>query len=206
MDPHDPLPIEDAQVRTETPAGPPGGGPQIGNGAAPPRRASVRLMFSHPAHALSFGFGSGLSPVAPGTAGTLWAWLAYTVLSVWLTPLGWGLVLAVGTAVGVWACTRTAQALGTSDPSAVVWDEILAFWAILWLLAPASFQVQLAAFVLFRFFDAVKPGPVAWADRLFKPGAGQPPGWRQGVGILLDDAVAALCTLLVLALWRVLVG
>jgi phosphatidylglycerophosphatase A len=87
-----------------------------------------------------------------------------------------------------------------------VWDEILAFWAILWLLAPASFQVQLAAFVLFRFFDAVKPGPVAWADRLFKPGAGQPPGWRQGVGILLDDAVAALCTLLVLALWRVLVG
>lgn len=166
----------------------------------------MRLMLSHPAHALSLGFGSGLSPVAPGTVGTLWAWLAYTVISIWLTPLGWGLVLAGGTVIGVWACTRTAQALGTSDPSAVVWDEILAFWAILWLLAPAGFHQQLVAFALFRFFDAVKPGPVGWADRLFKPAAGQPPGWRQGLGILLDDAVAALCTLLVLALWQVWAG
>ncbi|MEK8030409.1 phosphatidylglycerophosphatase A [Ideonella sp. DXS29W] len=163
-------------------------------------------MFSHPAHALSLGFGSGLSPVAPGTAGTLWAWLSYTVLSLWVPPLAWGGVLAVGSLVGLWACTRTAQALGTSDPSAVVWDEVLAFWAILWLLTPASFTAQLVAFGVFRFFDAVKPGPVAWADQCFKPAAGQPPGWRQGLGILLDDAVAALCTLLVLAFWRVLFG
>lgn len=206
MNHDDNLPVEDAQVRVETPAAAPGRGPVIDNGAQPPRRASVRLMLSHPAHAISLGFGSGLSPVAPGTAGTLWAWLAYTVISVWLTPLGWGLVLAGGTLLGVWACTRTAQALGTSDPSAVVWDEILAFWAILWLIAPAGLGQQLAAFALFRFFDAVKPGPVGWADRLFKPAPGQPPGWRQGLGILLDDAVAALCTLLVLALWRKLIG
>ena len=198
------LPVEDSHVHVEPGAA--NRGPVIDNGAAPPRRASFRLMFSHPAHALSLGFGSGLSPVAPGTFGTLWAWLAYTVLSVWLTPLGWGIVLALGSVIGVWCCTRTAQALGTSDPSAVVWDEILAFWAILWLLAPASFTLQLVAFALFRFFDAVKPGPVAWADRLFKPAPGQPPGWRQGLGILLDDGVAALCTLLVLALWRVLIG
>lgn len=198
------LPAEDAHVRVEPGAA--SRGPVVDNGTAPPRRASFRLMFSHPAHALSLGFGSGLSPVAPGTFGTLWAWLAYTVLSVWLTPLGWGAVLAMGSVIGVWACTRTAQSMGTSDPSAVVWDEILAFWAILWLLAPASFTLQLAAFALFRFFDAVKPGPVAWADGLFKPAPGQPPGWRQGLGILLDDAVAALCTLLVLALWRVLIG
>lgn len=198
------LPVEDAHVPVEENAA--GRGPVIDNGAMPPRRASIGLMFSHPAHALSLGFGSGLSPLAPGTFGTLWAWLAYTVLSVWLTPLAWGVVLAAGAAIGVWACTRTAQALATSDPSAVVWDEILAFWAILWLLTPASFMLQLTAFALFRFFDAVKPGPVAWADRLFKPVAGQAPGWRQGLGILLDDAVAALCTLLVLALSRVLLG
>jgi phosphatidylglycerophosphatase A len=55
---------------------------------------------------------------------------------------------------------------------------------------------------LFRLFDAVKPGPVAWADGLFKARAGQPIGWAQGFGILLDDLVAALCTLLVIALWR----
>lgn len=204
MDPQN-LPVEDVHVSVRRTAGD-REGPAIDNGAAPPRRASARLMFSHPAHALSLGFGSGLSPVAPGTAGTLWAWLSYTVLSLWVSPLAWGWVLAVGSLVGLWACTRTAQALGTSDPSAVVWDEVLAFWAILWLLTPASFTAQLVAFGVFRFFDAVKPGPVAWADQCFKPAAGQPPGWRQGLGILLDDAVAALCTLLVLAFWRVLFG
>lgn len=193
-------PIEDARIRTETPR--PGAPPA----PPPPRRADARLMWSHPAHAISLGFGSGLSPVAPGTAGTLWAWLVFAVLNPWLAPLAWGGVLAVGALVGWWACTRTAQALGTGDPSAVVWDEVLAFWAVLWLVTPASFSLQLAAFVLFRVFDAAKPGPVAWADRLFKGRAGEPPGWRQGFGILLDDAVAALCTLLVLALARVLVG
>ncbi|HEV8691738.1 MAG TPA: phosphatidylglycerophosphatase A [Ideonella sp.] len=160
-------------------------------------------MLSHPAHLISLGFGSGLSPIAPGTVGTLWAWLTYIVLSQWLAPAGWGLLLAIGTLVGWWACTRTAQALGTADPSAVVWDEILAFWAVLWLVTPAGWLTQLVAFGLFRLFDAAKPGPVAWADRRFKLVPGQRPGWRQGLGILLDDAVAALCTLIVMALWRI---
>ncbi len=197
-------PIEDARIRRETlraPAAAPAGA-----AAAPPRRASARLMWSHPAHMISLGFGSGLSPVAPGTAGTLWAWLSFVVLDRGLGPAGWGVLLAGGTLVGWWACTRTAQALATADPGAVVWDEVLAFWAVLWLLMPASFGWQLAAFVLFRFFDAVKPGPVAWADGLFKPRPGRRPGWAQGFGILLDDAVAALCTLLVLALVRPLAG
>lgn len=203
--PMDEPPIEDARIRAETPRpGMAAGGPP--SSSAVPRRASARLMWSHPAHLISLGFGSGLSPVAPGTAGTLWAWLAFAVLNPWLTPLAWGGVLAVGTLVGWWACTRTARALGTADPGAVVWDEVLAFWAVLWLVTPAGFSTQLAAFVLFRFFDAVKPGPVAWADGLFKSRSGQPPGWAQGFGILLDDAVAALCALLVLALARVLVG
>lgn len=191
-------PIEEARIRAET--------PRPGAPAATPRRPTARLMWSHPAHLLSLGFGSGLSPWAPGTAGTLWAWLSFHVLSLWLTPAGWGVVLAVGTLVGWWACTRTAQALRTADPGAVVWDEVLAFWAVLWLVMPAGFWQQLAAFALFRFFDAAKPGPVAWADRLFKAAPGATPGWRQGLGILLDDAVAALCTLLVLALWRVATG
>jgi phosphatidylglycerophosphatase A len=192
--------IEDARIREETPAGPT---PAAG---AAPRRPSVQLMLSHPAHAISFGFGSGLSPAAPGTVGTLWAWLAFTVLSLWLGPIGWGVVLAIGAPLGCWACTRTAQALGTADPGAIVWDEVIAFWAVLWLIAPAGFVLQLIAFALFRYFDAAKPGPVAWADGLFKLSPGQRPGWRQGFGILLDDVVAALCTLLVLALWRALFG
>jgi len=71
---------------------------------------------------------------------------------------------------------------------------------VLWLWSPAGFWAQLLAFALFRYFDAAKPGPVGWADRLFKLRPGQAIGWRQGVGILFDDLVAAGCTLLVLAL------
>ena len=82
-----------------------------------------------------------------------------------------------------------------------MWDEVLAFWAVLWIVSPTSLSGQLWAFVLFRLFDAVKPGPVAWADELFKGRRGQPIGWGQGFGILFDDAVAALCTLLVISLW-----
>jgi phosphatidylglycerophosphatase A len=79
---------------------------------------------------------------------------------------------------------------------------VIAFWAILWLVTPAGLWAQFVAFVLFRFFDAAKPGPVAWADQLFKGARGQPIGWRQGFGILFDDLVAALCTLVVMALWK----
>lgn len=171
---------------------------------AAPRRASAGFMLRHPAHWIAFGFGSGLSPLAPGTVGTLWAWAAFVLLDRWLTPLQWGVVLGLSTLVGWWACTRTARALGVCDPSAIVWDEVVAFWAVLWLVMPTGLLGQLVAFALFRYFDAAKPGPVAWADRRFKLKPGEAIGWRQGFGILFDDAVAALCTLIVIALGRLL--
>lgn len=164
-----------------------------------PRRPTARFLLSHPAHALALGFGSGLAPFAPGTVGTLWAWLAFLVLDVWLDPLGWGLVIVGGFAVGTWACTVTARHLAVEDPSCIVWDEVLGFWLVLWLVTPAGLGLQALAFALFRVFDAVKRGPVGWADARFKRRRGQPIGWAQGFGILFDDGVAALCTLLVLA-------
>ncbi|WP_367066523.1 phosphatidylglycerophosphatase A [Oryzisolibacter sp. LB2S] len=164
---------------------------------APPRRPSVRFLLAHPAHFLALGFGSGLAPKAPGTVGTAWAWLAFLVLQLWLTPLGMGLLIALSLPVGWWACTVTARHMGVADPGAIVWDEVVAIWIVLWLAMPMGFWGQLAAFALFRFFDAAKPGPVAWADRLFKGF-----GARGGFGILFDDLVAAFCTLLVIALWR----
>lgn len=167
-----------------------------------PRRATLRFMLSHPAHAIALGFGSGLSRIAPGTVGTLWAWLAFVLLQRHLGDAQWALLLVAGVLVGVWACTVTARHLGVADPGAIVWDEVIAFWAVLWLVTPAGWWTQLVAFVLFRIFDAAKPGPVAWADELFKLRRGQSIGWRQGLGILLDDAVAALCTLLVMAVWQ----
>lgn len=165
--------------------------------AAAPRRASVRFLLAHPAHGLALGLGTGLSPVAPGTVGTLWAWASWWALDAWLGPAALAGVLALSLPVAWWACTVAASHLQTPDPGAIVIDEIVAFWLVLWLLLPAGWLVQCGAFALFRLFDAVKPGPVGWADRLFHAST----GWRGGLGILLDDLVAAGCTLLVLALW-----
>lgn len=156
-----------------------------------------RFLMSHPAHFIALGAGSGLSRLAPGTAGTLWAWVVFALLQMWLNPLQMGVLIAASTLVGWWACTVTAQHMGVADPGAIVWDEVIAFWLVLWLVTPTTFWGQLCAFVLFRYFDAAKPGPVRWADSLFKGF-----GWRGGWGIIFDDLVAAFCTLLVIAIWR----
>jgi phosphatidylglycerophosphatase A len=156
-----------------------------------------RFLLSHPAHFIALGAGAGLSRLAPGTAGTLWAWAVFLLLQIWLTPLHMGLLIALATLGGWWACTVTAQHMGVADPGAIVWDEVIAFWLVLWLVTPTTFGGELAAFLLFRYFDAAKPGPVRWADSLFKGF-----GWRGGWGIIFDDLVAAFCTLLVIAIWR----
>ena len=176
--------------------------------AAGPRRATWSFAFGHPLHAIALGLGSGLAPRAPGTSGTLAAWAGFVALQLVVpSPFVWACLLIAGLAFGCWACAVTARDLGVADPGCIVWDEVVAFWLVLWLVTPASWLAQAVAFALFRFFDAAKPGPVAWADRLFKPepGAGGAPpriGWTQGLGIMLDDLVAAACTLLAIALWR----
>lgn len=174
--------------------------PEQRQDAQGPARPDARFMRAHAAHWIALGFGSGLSPAAPGTVGTLWAWAAWAMLGLWFAPATLGWILAASLPIAWWACTRTAEHLGMADPSAIVADEIVAFWLVLWLLLPAGFWVQLAAFVLFRGFDAIKRGPVGWADRLLHGAR----GWRGGLGIVLDDLVAAGCTLLVIALWRAL--
>ena len=158
---------------------------------------AARFMWSHPAHVLAMGFGSGLSPKAPGTVGTLWAWASFDLMTLFMSATDIGLLIALSLPVGWWACTVTAQHMQVQDPSAIVWDEIVAFWLILWLWMPVGLWGQFIAFVLFRFFDAVKPGPVGWADRHFHG-----LGWRGGWGIMFDDLVAAFCTLLCISLWQ----
>ena len=160
-------------------------------------RPDASFMVRHPAHWIALGFGSGLSPKAPGTIGTLWAWLSWWTFQDFFSVGEQAVIILLASLVGVWACKVTAQNLGISDPGAIVWDEVVAFWLVLMLLSPADFKTHLLAFALFRFFDAVKPGPVAWADQLFKGF-----GWRGAFGILFDDFVAAFCTLLCFAIWR----
>lgn len=173
--------------------------------APPTVKPTGRFMLRHPAHLIALGFGSGLAPLAPGTVGTLWAWAAFIVLQPWMNDARWGLVLLLLLPLSWWASSRTARDLQTSDPGNIVIDEILAFWLVLWLIMPAHWGEQLAAFILFRIFDAAKPGPVGWADRLYHgmDPATTPRGWaKAGWGILFDDLVAAFCTLLLIAFWR----
>jgi phosphatidylglycerophosphatase A len=158
---------------------------------------SLKFLLAHPAHFIALGAGSGLSRAAPGTVGTLWAWAAFVILQPHMTDLGWAALIGCATLAGWWACTVTARHMRIADSGHIVWDEVVAFWLVLWLVTPADLWTQLAAFGLFRLFDAVKVGPMAWADKTFK-GFGP----RGGFGILLDDFAAAFCTLLVIAAWR----
>jgi len=165
----------------------------------PLARPDARFMCSRLSHLIALGFGSGLSRVAPGTVGTLWAWVAFVLIKHLAAPgdLGWSLLIAASLLAGWWASVATVRRTGVADPGYIVIDEVVAFWLVLWIAAPAGFWGQFWAFTLFRYFDAAKPGPVAWADRVFKGW-----GWRGGWGIMFDDLVAAACTLLVIALWR----
>ena len=154
-------------------------------------RPDSRFMLAHPAHFIALGFGSGLAPVAPGTAGTLLAYPIFYLLAPQLgTPALFGLIL-VFFAIGIWACERTGRAMGIADHSGMVWDEVVAMLLIL-LVIPSGLYWWIAAFFLFRFFDVVKPQPIRWFDQTFKG----------GFGVMFDDIVAAFYTLLVLAIFH----
>jgi phosphatidylglycerophosphatase A len=158
-------------------------------------RPTVRLLLSHPSHFVALGFGSGLAPKGPGTAGTLAAWLVYPLLR---GNLGDGAMLgflAASFFFGILACERTGRALGVADHGAIVWDEVVAFWLVLFF-TPAGLLWQAVAFGLFRFFDIVKPPPIRWVDERT----------RGGLGVMLDDLLAAGYSLLVLAIVVKFVG
>lgn len=161
-------------------------------------KPTARFMLSHPAHLIAQGFGSGLSPAVPGTFGTLFAWLSFSVLTMrwpsFFTQTNWAIIIAVGFVIGIWACHKTGRDLGIADHGSMVWDEIIAFWLVLLFLMPAEFSTQLWAFLWFRFFDMAKPPPIGYFDRRFKG----------GIGVMWDDIVATFYTLLVFAVWRTL--
>lgn len=154
-----------------------------------PVRAGWKFLLRHPAHMLSFGFGAGLSPVAPGTVGTLVAFPLFP-LFFWVPSIQLALlVIVVLFAIGAWAAQISSRALGVADHGGIVWDEIVAYLLVL-LFVPPSLAWFAASFAAFRFFDIVKPFPIGLVDRTIK----------NGVGVMLDDILAALYSLLVLKL------
>lgn len=143
---------------------------------------------------LASGFGLGFSPLAPGTVGTLAA-LPFAWLWSGLSPVGGLVVLLLAVPCGAYVCDRAEATGGAHDPGWIVCDEMVGFWvAVAWL--PPRWGTYLAAFVLFRTFDILKPPPAGWIDRHL------PGGW----GILLDDVVAGVYARLVLGLGLLLVG
>ncbi len=150
-----------------------------------PSRGPSRASLRNPVHCLALGFGTGLSPKAPGTVGTLAALPLYAALVA--LPL-WAYLLATAlvSVAGIWICARAARDFGVHDHPAIVWDEV-AGYLVTMIAAPVGLAWMVLGFLLFRLFDILKPWPIGWLDR--RVGG--------GTGIIVDDllagAFAAVC-------------
>jgi phosphatidylglycerophosphatase A len=146
-------------------------------------------IIKDPVHFLAFGLGSGLSPKAPGTFGTLMALFLYWFLLADMDVYWYVAVVVASIPLGIYLCGESARRLGVHDYGGIVWDEFSGLW-ITFILAPKHWLVALVGFALFRFFDILKPWPIKWADEKVSG----------GLGIMLDDILAGLMSLLVLQL------
>ena len=136
---------------------------------------------------MAFGFGSGLSPVAPGTVGTLAAIPIYLALITSVDSLSYLLVVLLLSLLGFWFCGKTAEDLGVHDHPGIVWDEIVGFLITMYLI-PLDWLWIILGFALFRVFDILKPWPIRWLDEKVKG----------GIGIMLDDILAGIFAWVVL--------
>lgn len=151
-------------------------------------KSTKALAFTTLTGFVALGFGSGLSPKAPGTMGSLLALLLAVPLQ-FLPPLAYGMTLVVAFGLGVYCCEKTSQQMAVQDPGAIVWDEIVAMWLVL-AFVPATAIWWLCAFLLFRLFDIAKPWPIRWLDQTIKG----------GLGIMCDDLAAAVYAIVLLLL------
>ena len=154
-------------------------------------RPDKEFVQRHPAHFIAFGGGVGLSPAAPGTAGTLAAFPLFWLFNFVLEPVEFLLLIDAMFIIGIWACGVTGKVLGDHDHGGMVWDEITAFLLVLFF-TPKSLMWQAFAFLLFRLFDIIKPPPIRYYEKKL----------RGGFGVMFDDLLAAFLTLLCLAVWK----
>lgn len=143
-------------------------------------------MWENPWYFIAFGFGVGAIPFAPGTFGTLIAIPFYAILAN-LPIYLYGLIVLLGFIFGCVVCGKGAEQLGVADPSGLVWDEIIGYWLTM-IAVPMTGWTIILGFVLFRFFDILKPWPISWCDKHIKG----------GFGIMFDDIIAAIMSWCVL--------
>ncbi len=149
---------------------------------------TFKELLSNPVHFLAFGFGSGLFPKAPGTAGTLLGILAWIFL-VKLSLVTYIIIIVIAALAGIYFCGKTARDLNVHDHSGIVWDEIVGIWLAM-ILVPVTWGWILVSFLLFRFLDILKPWPISWIDKNISG----------GIGIMADDLLAGGFTAIVLYL------
>ena len=143
-----------------------------------------KFLLAHPAHFIALGFGAGLAPKAPGTAGTLVALPIFWVMYGFGGSVLVGMTALILFGVGIWASEHTGRAIGVSDHGGIVIDEIAAFLLVLAFVpgGPNQLAWMVLAFVAFRVFDIAKPWPIGLADRTIKG----------GFGVMFDDLLVAL--------------
>ncbi len=148
-----------------------------------------RLNKKNPFHWIAIGFGSGLSPIAPGTIGTLAAIPFYLLLSMLTLPF-YLIVIVATIFIGIYACQKATDTIGVEDHGGIVWDEFTGYF-ITMIAAPSGWHWVFIGFILFRFFDILKPQPVGWIDQHVKG----------GLGIMIDDIIAGFMALIVMQLF-----
>jgi phosphatidylglycerophosphatase A len=146
-----------------------------------------RVSLKNPIHFLALGFGSGLSPKAPGTFGTLAAVPLVYLLSFYLSLGIYALVTLIACLAGIWICGLTAEDMQVHDDSSIVWDEVAGLFITMFAV-PLSWQTVLLGFLLFRFFDILKPWPISYLDKHV----------HGGFGIMIDDVLAGVFALICL--------
>lgn len=149
-----------------------------------------RLSLTNPVHFLALGFGAGLCAKAPGTWGSLVGVLLGWALLAWLGSGIFALLIIAGFGLGCYLCQKTADDMGVHDHGAIVWDEIIGIFIVLLALPALTWAWCLTAFILFRFFDILKPYPIRYFDQKL----------TTGFGIMLDDVLAAVYAVLCVVL------
>lgn len=157
------------------------------NEVLPGPPALSKIVFGSPSGFLAFGFGSGLSPFAPGTMGTLVA-IPFIFVLKSLGNVGFWVALVLLFLLGISLCGQVSRKLGVHDHGGIVWDEMVGYWLAV-AFVPLQWPWLLAGFLLFRFFDIVKPWPIRYLDKKI----------HGGFGIMIDDVLAALFTVILLA-------